>query len=106
MRKCEVNQILSKLCHERIIYIIDNSKKIKPNHLNLNKNDSNILSRTFINEISRRVFDDNSSISIEGCNTSVIYDINKVGDCDNTLKPVRKDNLNELIFPHLNIDSI
>ena len=106
-KQCEVNQILSKLCHERIIYIIDNSKKIKPNHLNLNKNDSNILSRTLINEIFNwRVFDDNSSISIEGCNTSVIYDINKVGDCDNTLKPVRKDNLNELIFPHLNIDSI
>ena len=49
---------LSQLCHERNIYLIDHSKKIKPNHLNkgklhLNKNGSNILSRTFVNQISR-----------------------------------------------------
>ena len=55
---CEVNQILSQLCHERNIYQIDHSKKIKPNQLNkgklhLNKNGSNILSRTFVNEVSR-----------------------------------------------------
>ena len=53
-KRCEVNQILSELCHERNIYFIDHSKKIKTNHLNegklhLNKNGSNILSRTFVN---------------------------------------------------------
>ena len=57
-KRCEVNQILSELCHERNIYLIDHSKKIKPNDLNkgklhLNKNGQNILSRTFVNEISR-----------------------------------------------------
>ena len=57
-KRCKVNRILSQLCHERNIYLIDHSKKIKPNHLNkgklhLNKNVSNILSRTFANEISR-----------------------------------------------------
>ena len=57
-KRCEVNHILSELCHERNICLIDHSKKIKPNHLSkgqlhLNKNGSNIMSRTFVNEISR-----------------------------------------------------
>ena len=115
MRSCEVNQILSQLCHERNIYLIHHSKKIKTNHLNkdklhLNKNGSDILSSTFVNEISRvfnwRVADNNSSIKIEGCNTSVLHYINKVSDWNNTLKPLRKDNLNKRVFAHLNINSI
>ena len=57
-KRCEVNRILSQLFHEKNIYLIDHSKKIKSNHLNkgklhLNKNGSNILSRTFVHEISR-----------------------------------------------------
>ena len=57
-KRCEVNQVLYQLCYERNIYLIDQSKKIKPNHLNkgrlhLNKNGSNILSHTFVNKISR-----------------------------------------------------
>ena len=68
------------------------------------------MSRTFGNEISRvfnwRVANNNSSINIEGCNTSVLHDINKVSDCNNTLKSLRKDNLDKLIFAHLNINSI
>ena len=114
-KRCEVNRILSQLCQERNMYLIDNSKKIKPNHLNkgklhLNKNGSNILSRTFVNKISRvfnrQVADNNSSINIERCNTGVLHDINKVSDCNNTLKFFRKDNLNKLIFANLNINSI
>ena len=46
----------------------------------------NILSRTFVTEISRvfnrRVADNNSSINIEECNTSVLHNINKMGDCN------------------------
>ena len=68
------------------------------------------MSRTFVYEISRVfklwVADNNSSINIEGCNTSVLHDINKVGDCNNNLKSLRKDNLNKLVFAHLNINSI
>ena len=68
------------------------------------------MSLTFVNEISWvfnwRVVDNNSSINIEGRNTSVLHDINKVGDCNNTLKPLRKDNINKLIFAHLNTNSI
>ena len=114
-KRCEVNRILSQLCQERNMYLIDNSKKIKPNHLNkgklhLNKNGSNILSRTFVNEISRvfnwRVADNNSSINIEGCNTSVLHYINKVSDWNNTLKSLRKGNLNKRVFTHLNLNSI
>ena len=114
-KRCKVNRILSQFCHERNVYLIDHSKKIKPNHLNkgklhLNKNGSNILSRTFVNEISRvfnwRVADNNSSINIKGCYTRVLHDINKVSDCNNTLKSLRKDNFVKLIFAHLNIDSI
>ena len=115
MRSCEVNQILSQFCHERNIYLIHYSKKVKTNHLNegklyLNKNGSNFLSRTFVNEISRvfnwRVADNNSSINIEGCNTSVLHYINKVSDWNNTLNSLRKDNLNKRVFTHLNINSI
>ena len=114
-KQCKVNQILSQLCHERNIYLIDHSKKIKPNHLHkgklyLNNNGSNILSRTFVNKISRVfnwwVADNNSGINIEGCKTSALHDINKVSDCNNTLNSLRKDNLNKLIFAHLNINSI
>ena len=31
---CEVNAILTELCKEKNIYLIDNTKKIKPQHLN------------------------------------------------------------------------
>ena len=48
----------------------------------------------------------NSDTNIEGCNTIVLHDINKVGDCNNTLKSLHKDNLNKFIFAHLNINSI
>ena len=90
-KRFEVNQILSEWCHERNIYLIDHSKNINPNHLNkgklhLNKKSSNILSRTFVNEISRvfnwRGADNNSYMNIEGRNTSVSHDINKMGDCN------------------------
>ena len=89
-KRCEVNKILSQLFHERNIYLIDHSKKIKLNHLNINW----------------RVADNNSNINIDGCNTSVLHDINKVSDCNDTLKSSRKHNLNKLIFAHLNINYI
>ena len=45
---CEVNAILMELCKEKNIYVIDNSKKIKPQHLNkgnlhLNQTGSRLL---------------------------------------------------------------
>ena len=54
---CEVNAILMELCKEKNIYLIDNSKKIKPQHLNkgmlhLNQKGSRLLSDIFLEEIS------------------------------------------------------
>ena len=46
---CKVNEILSALCHEKNIYLID----LNEGKLNLNKNGSNILNCTFFNEISK-----------------------------------------------------
>ena len=34
---CEVNAILTDFCKEKNIYLIDNTKKIKPQHLNKGK---------------------------------------------------------------------
>ena len=54
---CEVNAILMELCKEKNIYLIDNSKKIKSQHLNkgkldLNQKGSRLLSDIFLKEIS------------------------------------------------------
>ena len=54
---CEVNAVLMELCEEKNIYLIDNSKKIKPQHLNkgklhLNQKESRLLSDIFLKEIS------------------------------------------------------
>ena len=53
---CEVNSHLKELCKEKNIYVIDNSKKIKLQHLNkgklhLTKYGSRILSNNFIGNI-------------------------------------------------------
>ena len=55
---CEVNAVLMEMCRERNIYLIDNSKKVKPQHinkgkLNLNQKGSRLLSDMFLKEISR-----------------------------------------------------
>ena len=44
-----MNEILSALCHEKNIYLID----LNEGKLYLNKNGSNILNCTFFNEISK-----------------------------------------------------
>ena len=56
-KECEVNAILMELCKEKNIYLIDSSKKIKPQHLNkgklhLNQKGSRLLSDIFLKEIS------------------------------------------------------
>ena len=53
-----VNIPLKELCKERNTYLIDNTNKIKAQHLNksklhLNKRGSCIPSKTFISELSR-----------------------------------------------------
>ena len=46
------------MCKDKNIYLIDNTNRIKAQHLNkgklhLNKRGSNMLSSTFVNELSR-----------------------------------------------------
>ena len=85
----------------------DETESLNKAKLHLNKNGSNVLSSTFVSEIFNwQVTDNDSSINIERCNTSVLHDINKVSDCNNTLESLRKDNLIKLIFVHLSINSI
>ena len=54
----EVNTHLKDMCKEKNIYLINNTNKIKLQHLSkgkfhLNKRGSNILSSTFVSELSR-----------------------------------------------------
>ena len=56
----EVNTHLTDMCKEKNIYLIDNTNKIKEEHLNkvklpLNKRGTNVLSSTFLSELSRIV---------------------------------------------------
>ena len=55
---CQVNAVLMEMCREKNIYLIDNSKKVKPQHINkgklhLNQKGSHLLSDIFLKEISR-----------------------------------------------------
>ena len=55
---CKVNAVLMEMCREKNIYLIDNSKKVKPQHINkgklhLNQKGSRLLSDMFLKEISR-----------------------------------------------------
>ena len=54
---CEVNAVLMEMCREKNIYLIGNSKKVKPQHINkgklhLNQKGSRLLSDMFLKEIS------------------------------------------------------
>ena len=54
----EVNSYLKELCKKKNIFLVDNSKKIKAQHLNkgklhLTKFGSKVLSNNFVNEISK-----------------------------------------------------
>ena len=55
---CEVNAVLMEMCRQKNIYLIYNSKKVKPQHINqgklhLNQKGSRLLSDMFLKEISR-----------------------------------------------------
>ena len=55
---CEVNAVLMEICREKNIYLIGNSKKVKPQHINkgklhLNQKGSRLLSDMSLKEISR-----------------------------------------------------
>ena len=108
-----MNAILTELCKGKNIYLIDNAKKIKPQHLNqgklhLNQKTSHLLSDIFLKEINHAFnwqFRKENSDS-EECISNLTFKGQKIIDYKNTLKTIRGDNLNKLIFAHLNINSI
>ena len=109
----EVNLHLKELSKEKNIFLIDNSRKIKAQHLNkgklhLTKYGSRILSNNFVNEISKvlhwQINRGNSNTNVAECNFKDDLTSKKYGGCNITLKTIRSDNANRLIFAHLNIN--
>ena len=95
--------------------MIDDSKKIKAQHLNkrnlhLTKYGSRILRNNFVNEISKvlhwQIDRGHSNANVEECNFKDDLTAKKYNECNITLKTIRCDNVNNLIFAHLNINSI
>ena len=103
---------LKDMCKEKNIHLIDNTNKIKTQglskgKLHLNKRGSNVLSGIFASELSRIL-----TWQSDKSNTGFIVDENnsgktnvdvKVTDGNSVLKSLRCNNLNKLVFAHLNI---
>ena len=103
----EVNLHLKELSKEKNIFLIDNSRKIKAQHLNkgklhLTKYGSRILSNNFVNEISKvlhwQIHRGNSNSNIEEWNFKDDLTVKKSDECNITLKTIRSYNVNKLIF--------
>ena len=114
----EVNHHLKEMCNRKNFYFIDHSKKIKASHLNssrlhLNRKGANILSSSLTQHISK-VFNWQLSGNTSCCNFSESdFEENESSNlkqakenCRSDLNSLRKDNLDKLIFAHLNINSI
>ena len=57
-KELKLNSYLKELCKKKNIFLVDNSKKVKAQHLNkgklhLTKFGSKVLSNNFVNEISK-----------------------------------------------------
>ena len=93
----EVNLHLKELSKESNI---DNSRKIKAQHLNkgklnLTKYSSRKLSNNFVNEISDilwKIGRGNSNANVEVCNFEDDLTASKYDECSVTLKTIRWDN--------------
>ena len=103
------------MCRDKNIYLIDNTNKIKAQHLNkgklhLNRRGSKVFSSTFVNELSRILTwqrdKNNTGFTVEEYNSDETSVDQKVTDGNRVLKSLCCNNLNRLVFPHLNINSI
>ena len=114
----EVNHHLKEMCNRKNFFLIDHSKKIKASHLNssrlhLNRKGANILSSSLTQHISK-VFNWQLSGNTSCCNISESgfeeYESSNLKqakeNCRSVLNSLRKDNLDKLIFAHLNINSV
>ena len=106
------------MCNRKNFFLIDLSKKIKASHLNssrlhLNRNWASILRSSLTQHISK-VFNWQLSGNTSCCNVSESdFEENESRNlkrakenCRSVLNSLRKDNLDKLIFAHLNINSI
>ena len=110
-----VNNHLKEMCTNKNINLIDHSKNIKHQNLNkpklhLTKRGTNILSTTFVLEISD-IFQCqyvlcSTNGEVTGSSNLAGYKSNSKKFCTETnhLKSLRKSNLNRLIIVHLNIN--
>ena len=102
------------MCNDKFIYLIGNTNQIKAYHLNkgsnVNKRGSNVLSSTFVNELSVILTwqhdKNNTGFNVEQCNSDETNVDQKVTDGSKVLKSLRCNNLSQLAFAHLNINSI
>ena len=111
----EVNFHLKELIKEKSIFLIDNSRKIKPQYLNkgklhLTKYSSRVLSNNYVNERSNvlhwRIDGGKSNADVEECNFKDDLTPKKQDEWNITLKSIRRDNVNKPIFAYLNIKFI
>ena len=114
----EVNYHLKEMCNRKNFFLIDYCKKIKASHVNssrlhLNRKGARILSSSFTQHISmvfNRQLSGNTSCynfsesDFEENESSNLKQIKK--NCWSVLNSLRKNNLDKLIFAHLNSNSI
>ena len=115
-QKCqEVITHLKNMCKLMNIYLIDNTNKVKAHHLNkdklhLNKKGSNVLSSTFVNDLSSILTwqrdKNNTGFTVEECNSDETNVDQKVKDGKRVLKSSRCNNLKKLVLAYLNINFI
>ena len=110
-------------CEEKNRFLIANPRKIfnKAQHFNkgklylakydssiLSKYRSSVLSNNTVNEISKvlhwQIDKSNSNAYAEECNFKDDLTAKKYYECHITLKTIPSDNVNKLIFAHLNIN--
>ena len=111
----EVNLRLKELSKEKNIFLIDNSRKIKAQHLDkgklhLTKYGSRILSNNFVNEISKvlhwQIDRGNSNANVEECNFKDDLTAKKKRWEQHYTGSYTQWYVNKLIFAHLNINSV
>ena len=115
-QKCqEVITHLENMSKLMNIYLIDNTNKVKAHHLNkdklhLNKKGSNVLSSTFVNDLSSILTwqrdKNNTGFTVEECNSDETNVDQKVKDGKRVLKSSRCNNLKKLVLAYLNINFI
>ena len=109
------NLHLKELSKEKNIFLSDNLRKIKAQHLHkgklhLTKYGSRVLSNNVVSKIYKvlhwQIDRDISNANVVEYNFKDDLSAKKYNECNVTLTTIRSDNVNKLIFPHLNINSI